>query len=143
MIPLALLKFAGAVAPYAIVAALAVGAYQTAPLIGVNAQRHRLATARDQYRTEAVAWHKNADGWRASFDKSEGVRATETQEARRAVEADAASCTLRVADARRSAVAIRKVLDEPVKLDANRCPLRRIISADELRDALEGTAPGS
>lgn len=121
---------------YVLIAGTIIGAYQVAPFIGVNAQRHRLETARDQYRAEAVAWHKSADGWRASFTKSEGFRSDEKTQARQAVEAETASCSIRVAEARRSAKAIRVLVDRPVKLDANQCPVREVVSADDLRSAL-------
>lgn len=136
MIPLALLQIAGKAAPYAIAGALAITAYQLAPILGVNAQRHHLEHQRDTYRDSAVAWHGKADGYLASFRKSEGFRKDEHAEAVRSIEEEHASCNLRVAEARKSALAIRKIVEKPAKLDAGGCPVREVVSADDLKAAL-------
>lgn len=143
MIPLALLKLAGTVAPYALAAGVALTAYQVAPVVGVNAQRHHLEHARDGYHDSAVAWHKNrdgwkinADGWHASFTKSETFRKSDQADAIRSVEAETAACSVRVAEARKSAEAIKRIVNKPVKVDANQCPVRETVSADDLKAAL-------
>lgn len=130
-LPLAL-KFA----PYAAAVAAILAAYQFAPIIGVNAQRHRLEAARDTYRNSAMMWHSAADDWKASFKKSEAFRAEENKAAVAAVDATQAQCDARVANARKSARAVKRILDVPVKLDTNNCPVRSTVGADLLRDAL-------
>lgn len=123
-------------APYAIVAAMAVGAYQFAPLVGVNAQRHRLEASRDQWKEAEHHARDIAVAWQTSFLKSEKLRGEENKTAVAAVDATQAQCDLRVVEARRASQAIRKVLNVPVKLDANNCPLRTVLGADSLRDAI-------
>lgn len=123
-------------APLAIAGALAVTAYQTAPIVGVNAQRHHLEHQRDQWKKVARGWEENTRLSQLAFHKSEALRAEETASARQAIEAETASCNLRVAEARKSALAIKRIVERPVKVDANQCPVRETVSADDLKAAL-------
>lgn len=58
-------------------------------------------------------------------------------------EAQAVVCNTRVTEARRSAIAIGKLYDRPVHVDPEGCAVRSILSADELREALQPDAPSS
>lgn len=49
----------------------------------------------------------------------------------------AESCTARVAEARRSTQRIETVIERPYAVDPQGCPVRAVIGADELRDALQ------
>ena len=67
---------------------------------------------------------------------SEDKRAVEYSLAvRDASEADRA-CSVRVAGAHRSAARIKAIVEKPVALDSNHCPVRSVIGAGELRDAI-------
>jgi len=82
------------------------------------------------------AWQRNAQGWQASFAKSEKLRRDDRQTAL----ADAAKgrdqCEDRVAAARRSRAAIRTIIERPPTI-VNGCPARETVGADELRGALQ------
>jgi len=78
---------------------------------------------------------------KASFAASESLRGQEHAQATQAVAAAEAACQARIAAARRSAVVIRNLVEKPVATDPNtHCPLRALIGAVELRDALQPAA---
>lgn len=52
-------------------------------------------------------------------------------------------CNTRVSEARRSAIAIGKLYDRPVHVDAEGCAVRSIVDSSELREALQPDAPSS
>ena len=58
-------------------------------------------------------------------------------------EAQAVVCNTRVSEARRSAIAIGKLYDRPVHVDAEGCASRSVLSTRELREALQPDAPSS
>lgn len=78
-----------------------------------------------------------AKGWEASFREAEAKREIAQRECRVAVTETQRMCNQRVKEARASAKIIREVVNEPVKLDENRCPVRAVIGAERLRDALQ------
>jgi hypothetical protein len=90
-----------------------------------------------QWKPKAEAAQQLAAGWEKSFRRSEAIRATEAQVARQAVDSVQLQCDARVKQARASAKVIREIVNAPVKLDADRCPIRPLIGADQLRDALQ------
>lgn len=49
-------------------------------------------------------------------------------------------CAARVSDARASARRIETIIERPIHVDPQGCAIRELVSADELRDALQ---PGS
>jgi hypothetical protein len=116
-------------------AAMALGHEHLAPW-GLAARLERAETARDS----AVSLAKSNLEW----GRREQARANEEQ-ARRAKESDQATaaqtkadqaCDARVAAARRSATAIAKLMEPTDEKDAAGCPVRRLLDADSLRDAL-------
>lgn len=46
-------------------------------------------------------------------------------------------CTAQIAAARQSARAIERIIERPVHVDPQGCPVRERVSADELREALQ------
>jgi hypothetical protein len=130
MIPLRL-------AAYGAAAALVVATYHFTPVIGPHARLEHLEANRDEWRDVAGRWKANARGWQAAFKKAEERRVEEQAASRAAVNAEALQCDARVKQARASAKVIREIAYAPVKADAAGCPLRGIIGADRLRDALQ------
>lgn len=106
----------------------------------VQRQLEAMTRDRDAQRTAAVGWAKSALGWRKSFRESEELRAREGVAARKSLAEAAGACAARVAAARKSAAAIRSIVTQEVPRDPQGCPVRGIVRADRLRDAL---APGS
>jgi hypothetical protein len=68
---------------------------------------------------------------------SESLRASEYAVATKAASEAETACSLRVAQALKTSVRIRTIVQKPVNLDATNCPLRPIVPAGELRDALQ------
>lgn len=55
--------------------------------------------------------------------------------------AQADQCTIRVAEARASAIRIERIYDRPIHVDPTGCVIRDIVGADELRQALQPNLP--
>lgn len=76
--------------------------------------------------------------FRASLKLSEDLRSAEYAKATASVAQAEAACAQRVAAAIRSGAAIKAIIGKPVRVDPNsHCPLRSIVGAGELRDALQ------
>jgi hypothetical protein len=127
-------------APYAACAALGALAYNFTPFIGAHAQLARMAASRDAWKTSAATWKTTAGGWEASFRKAEGLRTAEQSTAAGALAEVNNQCDARVKLARASAVTIRRIVDVPVKSDPVGCPVRGVVDAGSLRDALQPAA---
>lgn len=124
-------------APYLAAGALALALAHFMPFVGYGARLERL-------HDRAVAWEKSADAWRSSsrawegaFRLSEKRRTAENQTAIGAVNSLTLQCDARVKQARASAKVVREIVNAPVKLDAGGCPVRGVVGADRLRDALQ------
>lgn len=106
---------------------------------------HKLASAQ----AEASAWRHDgfeheagrALGWAMSFAKAESLRRGEHGQAVAAVTADQRACDARVAQARRSTLAIQSLVSKEVPRDPQGCPVRQLVDPRELRDALHPPAP--
>lgn len=97
-----------------------------------------IAKAKSDLRDEKAV----SAGLRLALKASEDKRAVEYSLAvQSAGEADSA-CAARVAAAHRSANAIRSIIEAPHATDpATHCPARELVSADQLRDALQPAHP--
>lgn len=115
--------------------------WHEAPVIGPAAAQHRLTTERDTARKAADDNRALAIAWAKSAGKSEGLRSREKTEARAAVNAEANSCTARVTEARRSALAIRSITRQETPRDPQGCPTRAMLPEHGLRDALQPARP--
>lgn len=118
-----------------------VAAYEFVPVVGAQARIERVREDRDDWRKAADEWHRAAEGWEASYRSSEGLRDAERATAAAAMaEADRA-CLARVAEARRSARAIKEIVNAPVPTDDAGRPGRQLFDPGVLRDALGARAP--
>lgn len=111
-------------------------------LTGVSAGRAKVAADRDAWRTTALSYLASAKAWEKSFRAAERLRGIEHDKAVSATGQAAKACDARVAAARRSAAAIQSIVTKEVRYDESRCPVRAVVGAGELRDAL-GLAPAA
>lgn len=102
----------------------------------VAAQLVAAEQARDGWRNASDRWSATALGWRASFRAAEGLRGREHAQAVHAIDAAAQACDARVAEARRSAIAIHTLVNKEPAYDADHCPVRSLLDPGQLRDAL-------
>lgn len=111
-----------------------------APVIGAHAQVQRVAKDRDSWKQASGEWKRAAGGWEASFRAAEQLRSTENTRARAAVADVSATCEIRVAKARQSAASIAALVTKEPKRDPQGCPIRSLVDAGQLRDALAPSA---
>lgn len=124
-------------AAFGVAAAAVIAVAHFTPFIGYGAQLHRLTQARDSWRVAADNWKTASEGWEAAFKKSERLRKEEQRQAVAAVNADQMQCDARVRQARAAAKVIKEISYAPVKTDPAGCPVRGVVGADRLRDALQ------
>jgi len=112
-----------------IAACLAFAGVQTLRLKANDASLHasRLETARETARARA---------WEASYRQADALRREEQGRALRAVSEAGAQCDARVSAARKSANAIRTIVEKVPTYDSTGCPVRSVIGPRELSDAL-------
>lgn len=96
---------------------------------------------RDAYKASAVEWKRSAESWKASYEAQKSLRDQEANRASTAMTEANASCDARVAEARRSAKAIKEIVYAEPKRDPAGCPVRSLVDPDKLRHAL-GTPAG-
>lgn len=125
-------QLAGIAAAFAVVT-LAIGGVYGA---GFSAGKAKIAPDRDAWRRTAGQYLISAKAWERSFRAAEGLRGDERGQAERAVSEAGRACDARVASARRSAAAIHSIVTKEVRYDESRCPIRSVVGAGELRDAL-------
>lgn len=87
-------------------------------------------------KVEISTWKTAYAGEKAVFDKSEALRKSDQLAAIGSINAAQADCTVRIAEAKRSASAIRKIVNAQPKLDQNNCPVRNVIDPGLLQNAL-------
>lgn len=89
----------------------------------------KLKADRDQY-------HAAYDGEHKAFVASEAQRRADQHNATAAIDASQTECGARITEARRSSTAIRTITHACPTFDASRCPVRGLLDAGGLRDAL-------
>lgn len=127
-------------APWAAVAALGLTLGHCAPVIGSKARLDRAHAETETWRAKAADSARVASGWAASFRGSETLRAGEVATARAATASLAQQCDARVAEARRSARVIERIVTKEPTYDENRCPARELVDPRLVRDALSAPA---
>ena len=119
--------------------ALAIGVVYGA---GVSAGKAKISDDRDAWRATAGQYLASAKAWERSYRSAEKIRGKERDEAVHAADDASKACDARIATARRSAAAIQSIVTKEVRYDENRCPVRAVVGAGELRDALGLAAAG-
>ena len=132
MNPLLLLKLLTPRAWFAIglAAVLAFGAVQT---LRIGRLHNDLAQSRQALSNEKAATKRLTVALKLSEDK----RAVEYSRAVASAGEAEDACSVRVKAASRSAVRIRSIVERPVPVDARGCAGRAVVSASELRSALQ------
>lgn len=85
------------------------------------------------------------NGWNATWAEEQENRRIEQEQAQAALDAVVEQCDARVEEARRSAGAIRTIVERETVYDESMCPVRRLVGNDSLRDifarpAVDGSA---
>lgn len=115
-------------------------------LAGLGWHKH-VVSQRDHARAEVTEWTAKANAFKAALTSSEKLRQMEFDAAKQDAVNARKSADTRVAEARRSAGAIKKIVEKPHVLTSQGCPVPDLVSADELRDALQpnpfGAAPAA
>lgn len=86
---------------------------------------------------------RERDDARTAFTRSEAARKAEQKNAVAAINEAAGACDARVDDARRSARTIREIVTREVPRDPQGCPVRSLVPAGDVRDALQPSATGA
>lgn len=107
---------------------------------GLAHKRDAAVAERDKARLDAHDWSARFAAEQQAFRDSERLRTDDQAQARHAVEAEATACDVRVAAARRSALAIHALVTKEPTYDADRCPVRSLLDPVQLRDSLQGPA---
>ncbi len=131
MTVLALLLNRNVLAGFGIAALLAFSGVQT---WRIDRLHHDLIRARD----EAADVRRQSAGWAASYRQAEALRLREHGEAVATAQAAAGACDVRIAEARRSAGAIVRLVQRPPAHDAAGCPAREVIGGAELDQVFGG-----
>lgn len=103
---------------------------------GLQAKRRAAEAEAADWRGATETWEANAKAWEASFRKAEAYRAQEHAAAVAAVNQAQAACDARVAQARKSALAIHNLVTKEVPRDPQGCPVRQLVDPRELRNAI-------
>lgn len=119
-----------------VIFAAGIAADRFTPIIGANARIAHFKHERDGWYRNAKAWEAYGRAEQAAFRESERLRGVEQRRAVTALDEASKACSARVARARASAAAIRTIVTKEVPHDAQGCPVRELVDAGELRNAL-------
>ena len=106
------------------------------PVVGFGAQIVRAELEADTWKQSAEGWRKASRGWESSFRSAEAMRVAEQDRAVEAVDMERTACAALVAEARRSSRVIETIVTKEPTYDQDRCPVRELVDADRLREAL-------
>lgn len=112
-------------------------AWNFTPWVGPHAVIKGLRADVATAEKSAADWKERAGGWEASFRQAETLRQEETSRAVVAVNEATQACDVRVVEARRAASAIRTIVKKEPTRDSQGCPVRELVPADRLREALQ------
>ena len=127
--------YAGLAATAAVFAA-GVAVDRSAPFVGANAQIRRAAAQRADWRRGFDHEAGRALAWARAKGQESGLRRLEHGRAVASADAAQSACDARVAAARHTGLALNALLSKETPHDAQGCPVRRLLDADELRRAL-------
>lgn len=123
--------------PWLAVAAIGAVLYHWTPIVGPRAALRAANEALVLAHEEAVMFKQAAEENAAALDMNRGLRTAEASQAVMAIAEQAQQCRAEVDSARRSASIIEKLIGEKSDEDPNPDGGRRLIDADELRNALK------
>lgn len=103
---------------------------------GADHGRKPAEADRNRWKATATAYLGAAHAWEASYRQDARFRGQERAEAIAALNSAAKACDARVAVARRSAIAIQSIVTKETTYDQAHCPVRAVVRADQLSDAL-------
>ena len=126
--------------PWLLVAFLGALAWQCTPVFGAGAQLARAKAEAESWATQAQEAQTEAEKHWLAWSESEAARGREWMAAEEAMAQDQVSCLAQVAEARRSARVIEKIVTKEPTYDESRCPRRELVPADQLRDAISPPA---
>lgn len=114
-------------------------------LVGSVAWHKQVVRDRDDAKAQVAVLTASVNAYKSALKKSEELRRVESEAAKQALLNSRKDADRRVAEARRSAGAIKKIVEKPHAIDPKGCPVPDVVSTDELRDALQpapfGAAP--
>lgn len=119
------------------VIAVVIGIWENVPGIGPRARVEHQRELVMKWRGAYEEWRSYGKAERAAFLESERLRKAEAEVARGALQSAEKSCGVRLAEARRSAAAIRSIVTQEPSHDAQGCPVRGVVPPNQLRDALQ------
>jgi hypothetical protein len=106
------------------------------PIFGAVARIARAEQSAEDWRRNAQAWRAYGEGEARGFRQSEALRREEQARAVAAVSDAEARCRERLSTARASDLAIRHIVSKEPGRDPKGCPLRELVPAERLRDAI-------
>lgn len=122
--------------PWLLVAFLGALTWQCTPVVGAGAQLARAKAEAESWATLAQEAQAEAETHWLAWSASEAARGREWMAADAALAEAEVSCLAQIAQARRSALSIEKIVTKEPTYDADRCPVRVLVDPDLLRDAL-------
>lgn len=128
--------------PWLLVAFLGALAWQCTPVVGAGAQLARAKADAESWAAQAQEAQAEAETHWLAWSASEAARGREWMAAEEAMAQAQVSCQAQVAEARRSARVIEKIVTKEPTYDANRCPVRELVDPRSLREALAPPAAG-
>lgn len=109
-----------------------------AMLLAAGAWHKHVVHDRNHWHAQAAQWEAKAKVFKDAVAASENLRAKEAAQARAGVAQAQSQCDQRVAEARRSAGAIKRLMEKPRATDpVSHCPVPDLVPSSELRDALQ------
>jgi hypothetical protein len=99
---------------------------------GVEAGKAKLRPDLNHYRDAARDYKAASRTWKGRYTAERDQRATDARNARDGVSSDRSDCAAEIEAALRRNRPLNRILAKPVKLDAANCPIRTLVSTDEL-----------
>lgn len=99
---------------------------------GVEAGKAKLRPDLNHYKDAARDYKAASRTWRGRYVAERSQRATDARNARDGVSSERMDCAAEIEAALRRNRPLNRILAKPVKLDAANCPVRTLVSTDEL-----------
>lgn len=99
---------------------------------GYDAGKAKLRPELNQWKAAAHDYKAASRTWRARYTAEKDQRLADAQNARMGASAERRDCAAEIEAALRRNRPLNRILAKPVKLDAANCPVRTLVSTDEL-----------